>query len=323
MKKMNQSGISQMALEGIELRHLRSFRAVADHLNFHRAAEALRMTQPALSRQIMQFEELLGRPLFLRDRKRVALSGAGKYLNGRAGELLEAFELLVRETREAADGKLGTLALGYTEAVMASFLPRILRELRGRQPGVAVSLRQGHSERLEREVALGRIDAALVSLPSESPGLACSLVEEELVGIVLPDNHPLAGKRTVELKSLSRETFVMFPHRDNPRFYADILAACREAGFAPRRVEEADSRILAVSMVAAGLGVAPLSEHLAHYCGQGAVFRHLSGPRPKISFYLIEPEGGPNKSVAGLKALLPGMSKARAKHEKDRKRSGG
>jgi DNA-binding transcriptional LysR family regulator len=289
----------------IEFRHLRSFQAVADHLNFHRAAAALHLTQPALSRQIKQLEEAVGCPLFLRDTKSVQLTAAGSYLQRHAAALLDSASRLLKETREAAEGKRGTLALGYTEAVMASFLPEVLRNLRTGQPGLALHLDQGHSERLEREVALGRLDAALVSLPPVAKGLHCTPIASEAIGAVLPDRHPHArSKRPLSLAALAEEPFILFPYRDNPRLYTDILAACSQSGFTPRNIVEADTRILAVNMVAAGLGIALLSEHLAHYCGKGTVFKSLKPPRPRIQFYLIEPESGSLPAVRELKRHL-------------------
>lgn len=289
----------------IELRHLRSFLAVADHLNFHRAAAALHLTQPALSRQIKQLEEAVGCPLFQRNTKQTSLTAAGHYFRRHAAGLLESTTRLVRETREASEGKRGSLGLGYTEAVMASFLPGLLRTLRSEHPALALQLEQGHSERLEREVALGQLDAAFVSLPSVTPGVRCTQVASEAIGMVLPDRHPLAAqKKPLSLSSLARETFILFPYRDNPRLYADILAACSQSGFTPRKVEEADTRILAVNMVASGLGIALLSEHLAHYCGKGTVFKPLKPPCPRIQFYLIEPESASAPAVQELKRLL-------------------
>ncbi|NJK92853.1 MAG: LysR family transcriptional regulator [Blastochloris sp.] len=293
-----------MNLDLIELRHLRSFLAVADHLNFHQAAEGLHLTQPALSRQIALVEAALERKLFTRDRRRVQLTAAGRYLQGRAPELLQGVERMLRETREAGEGRLGTLSLGYTEAAMASFLPALLRGVREQRSGLALQLTQGHSEQLAREVARGNLDAAFISLAPELPGLRSERVAQERVGMVLPDNHPLLGRRQLALKDLRAERFILFPYADNPAFYTDILGWCREAGFVPTLAEEATSRTLAVSQVAAGMGVTFLSEHLSHICGVGTVFKLLHKPRATMSFYVAERSGERNPAVLGLLELL-------------------
>jgi DNA-binding transcriptional LysR family regulator len=288
----------------MELRHLKAFQAVAEHLNFRRAAVELNLTQPALSRQIAQLEADLGKALLVRDRKRVALTAAGAYLQRRAASVLDSVEALVRETREAGDGNRGVLTLGYTEAAMSSFLPGLLRRLRGARPELSLHLRQDHSEQLVRDLERGRLDAAFASQPAEHPGLKSMPVAREEIGLVLPEGHPLAARREVALKDLAGEGFILFPYTANPRLHADLVAACRAAGFTPRVVEEAGTLILAVNLVAAGLGVSFLGAHSAHVCGVGTVFRRLKAPRPMMRFHLIEPAAHPHPVLGEVKRLL-------------------
>lgn len=289
----------------MELRHLKAFQAVADQLNFRRAAVEVNLTQPALSRQIAKLEADLGRALFTRDRRRVALTAAGAHLYRRCGPLLEEWEAVTREVREAGEGARGVVALGYTEASMSSFLPTVLRRLRLAVPEVVLDLRQDHSEQLAREVARGRLDAAFTSLPAAGEGLRSTLVAEEEVGIVLPEGHRLVrGTGRVALAALKAEGFIFFPYAANPLLHAELVAACRAAGFAPRIVQEADTRILAVNLVASGMGVAFLGVHLAHVCGPGTVFRRLKGPAPRIRFHLVEPSPSAHPVVERLKGML-------------------
>lgn len=288
----------------IELRLLQSFLAVADHLNFRRAAEELHLTQPALSRQIQQLEKAIGKPLFLRDKRKVELTHAGRYLYNHAGKLLSDATVLISQTREAAEGERGVLSLGYTESAMASFLPSLLRDLREKLPHILLQLKQEHSEQLSREVALNWLDVAIISLLDDTQGLRRTPIAQEAMGIVLPDNHPLANKKEIRLSTLSQENFILFPYQDNPSLYSDILSSCQKAGFAPQIMEEAQSRILAVNMVAAGLGVTFLSENLAYYCNNGAVFKPLRSPKPSMGYHLIEPDQSSNPCVKELKKIL-------------------
>jgi LysR family transcriptional regulator, benzoate and cis,cis-muconate-responsive activator of ben and cat genes len=293
-----------MNLEQIELRHLRSFLTVADHLNFHRAAAELHLSQPALSQQIRQMEDFLGVSLFVREKRQIQLSSAGRYLQKQGPTYLNGMELLFKETREVTQGHRGSLSLGYTEAAMASFLPSLLRHIRLNLKNLSLQLRQEHSESLARDVERGRLDLAFISLPSELTGLKSTLVAQERVGIVLPDNHPLVKRKEIRLAHLADENFILFPYKDNPKLYTDILHWCREEGFVPKQSEEAASRILAVSQVAAGLGVTFLSEHLAHYCGKGTVFRLLKNRQARMHFYLIETRGKTNPAVQEVKKFL-------------------
>jgi DNA-binding transcriptional LysR family regulator len=288
----------------IELRLLKSFQAVADHLNFRRAAEELHLTQPALSRQISQLENAIGKRLFHRDKRNVELTHAGKFLYNRIGKLFSDVDTLIKETREAAEGERGTLSLGYTESAMASFLPSLLRNLREKLPHIQLQLKQEHSEHLSREVALHRLDVAIISLLGDTHGLRRTPIAQEAMGIVLPDNHPLVNKKEISLSALKKEKFILFLYQDNPSLYSDIMTSCQKAGFAPQVIEEAPSRILAVNMVAAGLGVTFLSENLSYYCNKGALFKPLKNPRPSMQYHLIEPEKGNNPCVKELKKIV-------------------
>ncbi|MFQ3671821.1 MAG: LysR family transcriptional regulator, partial [Verrucomicrobiia bacterium] len=274
--------------EYLEVRHVRAFRAVARRLNFRRAAEDLRISQPALSRQIAQLEEGIGTKLLLREGRRTALTEAGRFLERRAGGMVRDWERLWRETREAGLGKVGSVAVGSTEAAMAGFLPPLLRRVRGALSGVAVVLRVDHSDGLVRAVADGELDVAFVSLPAKGKGLRSVRVAEEPLGVVLPEDHPLAGQASVRLRQLREERFVLFPAEDNRHLHADIVESCRRSGFMPRLGEETGSRSLAVSLVAAGFGVTLIGERSARLCGPGTCFRPLLGERPVLTFYMVE-----------------------------------
>lgn len=288
----------------MDLRQVRSYLVVAEELNFHRSARRLSLSQPALTRQIQQLEEFLGCLLLERDKRRVALTPAGRFFQRRGAELVRFADQVTGEVRQEWRRAGETLTLGYTEAVMAAFLPGLLRRFRKHHPGWNIRLTPGHSDFLEQEVRAGRLDAALVSQPGLRPGLTCVEIGHERMGAVLGTDHPLAGRRTIRLRQLATETFLLFPYRDNPRLYSDILAACRSAGFTPPHIEECDSRMVAVNLVTAGYGVALLSEKLAHYCGSGAVFKTLTAPYPVIHFYLIRRGSSSGVVIDGLMEMV-------------------
>src|ERR1039458_4095319 len=110
-----------------ELRHLVYFHAVARHLHFRRAAEALALAQPALSRQIVQLERALGSPLFIRSRRRVELTPAGRALADRVEPLLRSLQRVPGDVRAVADGEVGHVRVAFTGLAMATVLPKILR----------------------------------------------------------------------------------------------------------------------------------------------------------------------------------------------------
>jgi DNA-binding transcriptional LysR family regulator len=122
----------------MELRHLRYFIAVAEHLHFARAAEALVTAQPSLSRQILQLEDELGVKLFERTKRRVALTSAGEMFLADARRVMQAVDTSVRHVRESADGTRGQLRIAFVSGAMMMKLPAVLREYRHRYPNVEI-----------------------------------------------------------------------------------------------------------------------------------------------------------------------------------------
>ena len=125
-----------------ELRHLVYFREVARQLHFRKAAEVLAIAQPALSRQIAQLEAALGAPLFVRSRRRVELTAAGRVLAERAEPLLRTLAGVPAELRALVQGQVGQVRVGFTGLAMATVLPRILREFHRRFPGIRLELNE-------------------------------------------------------------------------------------------------------------------------------------------------------------------------------------
>src|SRR5678815_5535762 len=144
----------------MDLRHLRYFQAVAEELSYSRAADRLRIAQPALSRAVQEIEAQIGAPLLERNRRTVRLTPAGHVLLREAGILFERWEEAMRRVRRTAAGEEGELRLGYIGPPTQPFLGRLLAEYRKRFPRVAVHLEERTPERVWEMLAKGRLSAA-------------------------------------------------------------------------------------------------------------------------------------------------------------------
>src|SRR5919197_138269 len=239
---------------GVELHQLRYFVAVAEQRHFTKAARALRIAQPSVSRAIRVLEEELGVPLFHRMKGNVALTGAGEVLLPWARRVLADVDGAASEVRELADLRRGRLAVGATPSLTTTVLPPALARFHERFPGIDLALREAGSRDLVRELEQGALDVALVILPVRHEMLETApLLREELVVAVAPD-HPFAARKQIAIADLKGVPLVMF--RDGDDLRASTLAACRRAGFEPSFALEGGEMDGVLRCAAAGLGVA-------------------------------------------------------------------
>jgi DNA-binding transcriptional LysR family regulator len=250
-----------LCLSLVDLRHLRYFQAVAEELSYSRAAERLRIAQPALSRAVQELEAELGGPVLDRNRRRVSLTPAGLVLLRETAILFERWEEAMRRVRRTAAGEEGELRLGYIGPPTQPFLGRLLAEYRKRYPLVAVHLEERTPERVWEMLAKGRLSAAFtrpVSAPPAS-GLCTLLLRQERFGVVVPPSHPLAARKTMSWKLLAREPLVVLARREGVGSHDGIIAACRQAGFAPRLAYTPSliGTVLSYVEAGAGIGIVP------------------------------------------------------------------
>jgi DNA-binding transcriptional LysR family regulator len=191
----------------VEVRHLRSFVAVAEELNFTRAAEGLHLAQQALSAQIQQLEERVGAQLFIRTSRKVALTPAGHALLEQAPALLSALESAVETARQAGQGASGKLTVGLLATAALDVTPRLLRAFAAARPGVEVSLRNISIDEPSGGVATGEADVSIVWLPFRSERLAIEPLYDDPRLAVLPADHPLAERDTLHIADILDEPF--------------------------------------------------------------------------------------------------------------------
>jgi DNA-binding transcriptional LysR family regulator len=261
----------------VELRHLRSFVAVAEERHFGRAAERLHMAQPPLSQQIRRLEAQLGVTLLHRTTRSVELAPAGEILLVRAREILAAVDRATEDTLRAARGEFGRLAVGFTGSATYALLPQVAAALRGALPGVVLDLRGELLTPAQVEGLLaGTLDLGLLRPPVRERELAVEVVRRERLVAVLPEAHRLAGDDTVPLEELAAEPFVVYPSHFRSVVHDAVEETCEAHGFLPRVALEVSETATLVSFVAAGLGVSLVPESVRHMTVHGAVYRPLA-----------------------------------------------
>ncbi len=220
--------------EMVELRHLRYFIAVAEELNFSRAAERLHMAQPPLSAAIQQLERDLGVELFTRTTREVTPTDAGRaFLDGARRTLAEA-DRAAEDAKRAGAGELGSLRLAYSWSTRFETLPALGRVFRAGHPGVELLAQEMWNARMAPAFRSGNIDLALSLCPEIAAELELAPIRKERLVVLLPEAHPLAGEEAIPLSSLADEEFVLFPRDIAPRLHDVFVAIYRRAGFEPR-----------------------------------------------------------------------------------------
>jgi DNA-binding transcriptional LysR family regulator len=256
----------------MNLQRLRYFVAVAEELNFSRAAERLHMAQPPVSYQIKRLEEELGAQLFHRTKRSVRLTDAGLLLLEEARGLLVHAEQTASVVHRVGQGEVGRLSIGFVPSAANRILPPLLRTFGEQFPSVELLLREVDPDRLLGSLGDGRVDVGFLYLPFEVDSLDSRPVSRESFVAALPDTHPYQGAGL----------------RDK------IVAHCRRAGFEPKVVQEAWLMQTTVSLVAGGIGVTLVPASLQNLQRTGVVYKHVEGMWPEIELGVVWSRGDPS-----------------------------
>lgn len=294
-----------------ELRHLVYFREVARQLHFRKAAEALAVAQPALSRSIAQLEAALGVDLLNRTRRRVELTAPGKAFLERIEPLLRGLAAVPGDIQALAGGQAGQVRVAFTGLAMATVLPGILREFNRRYPGIRVELNESPTSAQLESLKSGEIACGFFHPDVTAPaGLSTKLLLQEKNGVLLPADHRLAHAPKLRLRDLAETPFVMFPRAHNPGFYDRVLAAFQQAGVTPRIADEVWPRANAMGLVRAGLGATFMTPSEAQQLPAEVTFRELEGPAPESRLVLGWRKDVPPDPALGAFLVVAGAATA-------------
>jgi DNA-binding transcriptional LysR family regulator len=265
----------------MELRHLRYFVAVAEELNFTRAADKLHLAQPSLTRQIHNLEKELGVRLFDRTRNQVSLTEEGRRFLVDARRLVTLSLESVKAVQQFSRGESGQLNLGYLFKFNFDLLPATLATFYRACPDIAVNLFDMPPAEQLRALEARKIDLGFVGLrpPTASKNMAAldwECIAHHNVVAVLPTRHPLAKKSKIKLTDLKTVFFVAMSEETHPGSRAWLTGLCQQAGFTPRILQDVDLESGLMTFVAEGLGVTLAREQIKNLPHSSVVFRPLA-----------------------------------------------
>ena len=257
----------------MELRHLRYFVAVAEQENVSRAALKLHVSQPGVSRQIHDFEEEIGFPLFERSAKALRLTDAGRKFLEEARAVLQRADEAVKSARAVAGGAGAEIHVGYAPSLTIQILPRALRAFQAKFPKAQVALHDLSTEEMLAGLRADKLQVALMVHPPRKMlrGLQFRELARYPLCAALSPNHPLAKSNTVSLEQLAGEPMIGYSRKDYPEYH-DMLDEIFAGNRKPQIVEEHDGVTSVIAAVESGRGFA-----LVPQCVEC-----MAGPRVKL-----------------------------------------
>lgn len=273
----------------MEARSLKALVTVAREGGFSRAAQKLHLTQSAVSKAVKHLEDELQLPLLDRTTKPIQLTEAGRRVYQKAVTILAESETLKSELQDLRGLKTGTLRLGLPSIGSTIVFAHWFAVYRRQFPGVSIHLTEGGSKSLEAKVLAGELDLAAALLPV-SDAFDWQEARREPIDVLLPATHPLATRRQITFKQLSREPFILYP----PGFAlrALVMNACKQNGFEPNVVAESSQVDFVMELVSAGMGIAFVPRMIARQKPVGATSVPVKAPSLHWHLALISRRGG-------------------------------
>jgi len=297
----------------MELRHLRYFAAVAQHLNYSEASRRLHVAQPAISQTILDLEDELRVKLLLRTKRTVQLTAAGTAFLREAQEILRRANEAQRLAQRAARGEVGILGIGFFGTASGPILPSLVDTYRLKFPDVELRLFELDPDQQLAAFDEGRIDLGFTrTLPSDR---RAEFEQEEVyndqLAIALPAKHPLAKQKVVRLKSLASEPFVQFHRKGAPGLFDEVIATCRRTGFSPRIVNEPNFMATVMTLVESGLGVSLIPRCVRSLNRRHVVIRPITPKSGRIPLCVAWRKSANNPTLAAfldvLRAAIPSI----------------
>ena len=293
---------------GLDLPRLRSFLAVAQELQFTRAAQRLHLTQPALSQQIRALERQLGATLIRRGPRTCSLTEVGRLVAAEAERLLTEVDAATERIRAAVSGRDGRLRLAYTRSARGGRVDALIARFRLENPRIEVIPETGWTAPNIAGLHARRFDAAFVRPPIDDPSLLCRFVDREELLLAIPSTHRLAARRRVDRAEIVGAAAVMWPRENGPGMYDRTIAQVwPQGGFHLVRHEPDDEQLLRA--VAEGTVIAAVPAGRARALKvPGVRLRRFTGRTPTVDIALACARDSTNPAVHRLLALLGEMT---------------
>jgi DNA-binding transcriptional LysR family regulator len=302
----------------MELRHLRYFVAVAEELNFSRAAQRLHIAQPALSNQIKALENELGVQLLERTRRIVRLTEPGRILLADARPLLAGAQTAELHARGAQKGETGTIHIGYVLTAANERLASVIKAFRQSYPGVDPDLAQLATGAQIAGLKNRRLDVGFVRPPVHASELETEVVGEEKMVLAVASSDPLARKKKLTWQDLEGKTVLSVHPTVANYYYESFFAACRKHQVKITLGPYSQDIHSNLWLVSTGYGVTPITESAREFASSSLVFRDLPADGPTIQTLLAWRKDNASPILANFLRTVRAVNADTAKIQTDR-----
>lgn len=271
----------------MELRHLRYFVAVADRSSVRKAAEALHISQPPLSMQLKDLERELGAELFVREKRSMRLTEAGKSFLVSARKILEDAQKAKLNAKLAAEGKIGKIAIRFISSAAAGVLQTTVSGFKKNHPLIEFDLQQSYAEKIVKDVADGHIDIGFIRVPFNLPdNILSKLILRESFFVALPKTHHLTKKKEISPIDLKNEKLIL-DARNTANSFHNIISIFTAQGITPKIIQGAIEDLTIAGLVATGTGYSIVPECMTKIRVPGVSHAPLKGGKNKTSIIII------------------------------------
>ena len=275
----------------ITLRQIQAFRTVAEFGSFTRAAERLKVAQPALSLSIRELERELNLRLFDRTTRRVELTAAGREFLQSADKLLADLDRAVRDARDLSEKKRGRIVIAAPPLLAAMIVPTAIADFNATFPGIDVGLVDARNDQILDRLRAGEADLAIGTFDERADGIRREVLAQDALALFCAPSSMLAKKRRLRWADLNDQKLIMLTRDSSIRALTErtLAQAGKDAG---KPLYEVSQMTTAVMLAEAGLGVTVLPAYAWSFArGRSVVSRPLTDPQVNRNIYLIQPDG--------------------------------
>lgn len=288
----------------MELRHLRYFIAVAEELNFTKAAQRMCTVQPSLSQQIKDLEQEVGVQLLMRTNRKVELTAEGAAFLKEARLSLEHAEKAIMDARQIAQLGKEQLNIGFVPVAEMKVFPYIMPNIRAQFPELKIHF---HSLMDVEQIAAldkGEIDIAFTRYAEDSPEIESVQIFTEPLALIVPKNSPLAEQRHISIKSMNNQDFIISDAHSSPELYRIIQDFFKQNKLKVNLVQHSTNILLNVNLVGMDVGWSLVPSYVIPLLGDKIVVKSTIEPLPTIGLYASYRKDRKNEAIELILKVL-------------------